>query len=133
MLVGIQSVWQHQHVWGCSGQTTPRMQHAVTNAPASSPAASGAAAHPHDSHDSLNTVGGMAVQLPELDQVPLVQLAKGLPVKPPSHVVLQVAPEAVGREQAHAAPLVTLGLGWLVQSADSRAEDVSSQARAHCQ
>ena len=64
----------------------------------------------------------MAVQLPDaLDQVPLVQVVMGKPAKPSLQVVLQEAPEAAGREQAHAAPLVTLGLGWLVQSEDSRA------------
>ena len=56
-----------------------------------------------------------------LDHVPLVQVVVGKPVKPSLQVVLQEAPEAAGREQAHAAPLVTLGLGWLVQSEDSRA------------
>ena len=71
---------------------------------------------------SLKTVGGMAVQLPDaLDHVPLVQVVVGKPAKPSLQVVLQEAPEAAGRGQAHAAPLVTLGLGWLVQSEDSRA------------
>ena len=77
---------------------------------------------------SHSLVGDTAVQLPEPCHAPLMQLAKGLPVKPPTHVVLQVAPDAAGRVQAQATPLGTLGLGWLVQPADSRAA-IMAQAR----
>ena len=70
------------------------------------------------SHSLAGPGATTAVQFPELCHVPLVQLAVGVPVKPPLHVELQVAPDAAGREQFQANPLGTLGLGWLVQSAD---------------